>query len=196
MEINELLDRYFEGDTSGEEERRLRAFFTSDEVPPELAIYKSLFTFWEEEAKLKGAWTKETEAVFRQGIPDPDEVGERIEPAGTESTGSYKRKKTVPLYRQRALYAIAGLAASVFLVLGLRQLVSPVDPCFCAASYVVIDGRCYTDVRKVRLSALQALQEVGTPADAYFPEEDGTTSEREIIDEQLNELCTLFNEND
>ena len=33
MDIDELLNRYFEGETSSEEERELRAFFTSGNVP-------------------------------------------------------------------------------------------------------------------------------------------------------------------
>ena len=32
MDIDELLNRYFEGETSSEEERELRAFFTSGNV--------------------------------------------------------------------------------------------------------------------------------------------------------------------
>ena len=33
MKIDELLDKYFEGETSCEEERELRRFFTEEEVP-------------------------------------------------------------------------------------------------------------------------------------------------------------------
>ena len=36
-------------------------------------------------------------------------------------------------------------------------------------NYVVINGRCYTDIHKVRSMALEALQEVAIPTDAYFP---------------------------
>ena len=33
MKIEELIDRYFEGQTSCEEERELRSFFTQENVP-------------------------------------------------------------------------------------------------------------------------------------------------------------------
>lgn len=46
MDIDELLNRYFEGETSSEEERELRAFFTSGNVPDRLAVYTPMFTYW------------------------------------------------------------------------------------------------------------------------------------------------------
>ena len=42
MKIDELLDKYFEGETSCEEERELRRFFTEEEVPEHLQTYLSL----------------------------------------------------------------------------------------------------------------------------------------------------------
>jgi len=41
--IEQLLDRYFDCETSASEERILRAFFSGDDVPEELMRYKSLF---------------------------------------------------------------------------------------------------------------------------------------------------------
>ncbi len=41
--INLLLDRYFEGQTTLEEEARLRAYFTGPNVEPELELYRPLF---------------------------------------------------------------------------------------------------------------------------------------------------------
>ena len=40
MNIDELLNRYFEGETSAEEEQKLRRFFASDNVPENLSAYK------------------------------------------------------------------------------------------------------------------------------------------------------------
>ena len=37
--IEELLERYFEGETSAAEEKQIRAFFASGEVPEHLAAY-------------------------------------------------------------------------------------------------------------------------------------------------------------
>lgn len=43
--IEQLLERYWECETSIEEEAILRAFFLQKEVPAELARYKSLFVY-------------------------------------------------------------------------------------------------------------------------------------------------------
>lgn len=51
MKIEELIDRYFEGQTSCEEERELRRFFTRESVPEHLQVYRPLFACLEQEAK-------------------------------------------------------------------------------------------------------------------------------------------------
>ena len=49
--INQLLDRYWKGETSLEEEEILRAFFSQDELPAELKPYQALFSYEMGEAK-------------------------------------------------------------------------------------------------------------------------------------------------
>lgn len=51
MKIEELVDRYFEGETSCEEERELRRFFNNERVPEHLKAYRPLFAYIEQEAK-------------------------------------------------------------------------------------------------------------------------------------------------
>ena len=51
MDIDELLNRYFEGETSSEEERELRAFFTSGECSGQVAVYTPMFAYLEEESR-------------------------------------------------------------------------------------------------------------------------------------------------
>ena len=51
MEIELLLERYFEGLTTTEEETTLRRFFTSDEVPEKMQMYKPLFVYFDAEIK-------------------------------------------------------------------------------------------------------------------------------------------------
>lgn len=51
MKIDELLNRYFEGETSREEERELRRYFTEGDVREDLAVYRPLFACIDEEAK-------------------------------------------------------------------------------------------------------------------------------------------------
>ncbi len=52
--INQLLDRYWKGETSLEEEEILRAFFSQDELPAELKPYQALFSYEMGEAKQEG----------------------------------------------------------------------------------------------------------------------------------------------
>ena len=104
----------------------------------------------------------------------------------------YKRQNR----KRAALYLFSGVAACVLALLSLTRLLYPADPCFCSDSYVVINGRCYTDIHKVRSLAIEALQEVATPADDYFPEMDKDEADRRIIDNQLKELGSLFSEDE
>ena len=50
-EIEDLLARYFEGETTLEEEMQLHDFFYSDIVPPHLAAYTEMFRAFDEAAK-------------------------------------------------------------------------------------------------------------------------------------------------
>lgn len=43
MKTEELLEKYFDGQTTCEEERALRRFFASDQVPEHLEVYRPLF---------------------------------------------------------------------------------------------------------------------------------------------------------
>lgn len=47
--ISQLLDRYWRGETSLEEEDILRAFFSQNDVPAELQVYRPLFCYEAEE---------------------------------------------------------------------------------------------------------------------------------------------------
>jgi len=49
MKIEQLLEPYFEGLTSAEEEAKLRRFFMSDDVPDNLMMYKPLFVYFDSE---------------------------------------------------------------------------------------------------------------------------------------------------
>lgn len=51
MTTEELLDKYFDGKTSCEEEKQLRRFFTEGNVPPHLQIYIPMFAYLEHESR-------------------------------------------------------------------------------------------------------------------------------------------------
>lgn len=224
--LNDILNRYFEGETSAEEERQLRAFFTSEDVPPEWIAYRPLFAYFKAENEKAGKRNADDEdALYAEdlfdGIPTPEALlreetttrelfgreeadagfsGKSFELKAREAmsdaaSGEASGKHRTPgPNRRRLWYAIAGMAASVLLIAGIYRLLNPVDPCFCSENYVVINGRCYTDIHQVRTLAWEALQEVATPTEDYFPAPDEVFNDREIINEQLQELSTLFDE--
>lgn len=61
MKINELLNKYFDGETSCKEERELRRFFAEEEVPEELQVYRPLFACLDQEAQKFRLEQSETE---------------------------------------------------------------------------------------------------------------------------------------
>jgi hypothetical protein len=98
-DIKILLDRYYEGETTLEEEKILRDFFNGDEVPVDLAEHKPLFVWTSEER------TSETEMTIHL----PEEEG-----------------KVISLFRKRpALYWITGIAATFLLLAGYFSLLQP-----------------------------------------------------------------------
>lgn len=51
LNMKTLIEKYFNGETSLEEEARLRAYFNSDEVDESLRPYQPLFSFFEKESQ-------------------------------------------------------------------------------------------------------------------------------------------------
>ena len=56
--IEELIERFFEGQTSNEEERELYDFFSSENVPDFLLQYRQVFAYFESEIKEEDAISK------------------------------------------------------------------------------------------------------------------------------------------
>lgn len=51
--MNELLEKYWQGETSLDEEKFIRTYFREGKVQPEHEKYKALFLFYEEERKIE-----------------------------------------------------------------------------------------------------------------------------------------------
>jgi len=56
--FHSLLERYWQGETSLEEERLLRDFFSEDSVPEELAIYKPLFVWKNQQKAIRATFVR------------------------------------------------------------------------------------------------------------------------------------------
>ena len=97
-EIEALLEKFYEGDTTPAEEQKLRDFFTREAVPPHLAVYANLFRYYEEAGK--------------EELPDPE----------FESRFLRKIDETpaIAMYtRRRQFFFLTGIAAAILLLAGI-----------------------------------------------------------------------------
>lgn len=121
--IADLLDRFFEGRTSNEEERALYAFFSRTDVPAEWERYKALFAYFE------NGIASEIEAAREAGRAPGDSRGGRI-----------------------VWWSVAvGVAASLLLLVGLllfERESSDFDPY--EGSYIVRNGQVIVDMERIR----------------------------------------------
>ena len=137
MKTEELLEKYFDGQTTCEEERTLRRFFASDQVPEHLEAYRPLFACIDREAE-----------AFRQ----------------TQEKASIPSRKTEttakPIRLHRLFRLTAGIAAALLLCIGIGALL-PHAFSSAPAGYAIIDGHYYDNPQLVQAKALEALQNVG-----------------------------------
>ncbi|OED37995.1 hypothetical protein AB832_04820 [Flavobacteriaceae bacterium (ex Bugula neritina AB1)] len=52
-DIEKLLEKYFDGETTLSEEKELKVYFTGENVPPHLEKYKDLFQFYSNEVHVR-----------------------------------------------------------------------------------------------------------------------------------------------
>ena len=91
--IEQLLERYWEGETTLQEEAILRAFFSQDDVPAQLMKYKSLFDCGQQEETLGDDFDARI----------LDSIGEETEPKAKIVTLASRLK---PLFKAAAIVAI------------------------------------------------------------------------------------------
>ena len=53
QKIQELLQRYFDGATSLDEERELQHYFAASDIPDSLMVYRPMFAFFDEERAIQ-----------------------------------------------------------------------------------------------------------------------------------------------
>lgn len=138
MKIEELVNKYFDGETTCEEERELRKFFTQEKVPEDLKMYGPLFAFFEEE--------------------------NRQQTTRNEVTAPLPRKTVT--FRIRLTYALSGIAAGLLLLMGIARIHRHFNAL--PDNYVIIDGKCYTDETLAREQAIAAFQNVSMDEDEFL----------------------------
>jgi DNA polymerase elongation subunit (family B) len=140
--IHELIEKYFEGETSASEELQLRQYFRSQEVSGDLKLYKSLFAYIDEEVESRNA-TKQ---------------------ADSKQSFSLKRKI---LYITTAVAACVTILLSINFFNQSQQLST-----ISGGSFAIIDGQYYTNAQLVKSIAFEALKNVAVPTAEYFPDKD------------------------
>lgn len=135
MNMEHLLEKYFEGTTTCAEERQLRDFFLHGDVPEEWADYRPIFVCMQEEIDGR-----------RAAAADP--VCE-----ARSAGGRHKLSR----FRRLALWS-TGMAAAlaVGFLLGRSGWMTSAE----AENYVVINGVYSDDERLVREKAMEALENV------------------------------------
>lgn len=136
MKTEELLEKYFDGQTTCEEERALRRFFASNRVPEHLEVYRPLFICIDREAE-----------TFRQ--TQKEEIVPAKQPEATP--------KPTRLYR--LYYLTTGIAAALLLCIGIAVLLPHATTDY--TGYAIIDGHYCDDPQLVQAKALEALRNVG-----------------------------------
>ena len=104
--IEQLLERYWECETSTEEEQILKAFFSQPDIPQRLARYKGLFVYETQQAHI--SLGEEFDNRLLQAIGSE-------QPTTTEAT-TVKVKRITLMSRLRPLYHAAAAVAIVTLL--------------------------------------------------------------------------------
>ncbi|MDU1903804.1 MAG: hypothetical protein E6772_03390 [Dysgonomonas sp.] len=119
--IEELLERFFEGETSNAEEQELYTFFSGKDIPGHLSQYKSVFEYFE------STIFDEFSEINKEGLPK-------------------NNLKVKPI-----LMSISGVAASVLLILScwtFYQNNTATD--LYEGSYIIENGVRISDVKQIK----------------------------------------------
>jgi|AGTN01.1.fsa_nt_gi hypothetical protein len=122
-DIRRLLDNYFEGTTSVEEENTLRRYFAQDDISEDLQLFAPIFRFLEDESTALAAL---------------EEI---------------RRERDIPVLRKHVLWrklrtiaaVVAVLLATVLLLTRPDKQLSTVN-----GNYVWVDGKQITDLETVQ----------------------------------------------
>ena len=184
MKIDFLLERYFEGLTTADEEATLRCFFISDDVPEKLMMYRPLFVHFDNEInrQKKNETIQDADTQWMASDENPMEIPEKR----SFSLGSRnKAPKSIILW-------LSGVAACAAIITGSFLLTSQKNKCPVTGDYVIIDGRCYTDASIIRSATFKTLHGVAVDGD-FLPDNQPSTV-IDMVENQLKEFDFLLDE--
>ncbi len=143
VDIRQLVEKFFNGDTSLEEEQTLYGFFSGDDIPEDLKEYKNVFSGFALLPLDKEAVTKTEEAA-----------------SGILSSGSSKKAKRAMFRKLRIAMTAASAAAvtclMVFAYTDLREydmLARTYE-----GSYVIENGKRTDNIREIKDDIKEAVK--------------------------------------
>ncbi len=142
--ITEILNNYFEGKTTCEQEKELYAYFSQTTIDPSLEKYQSLFqALYQLKSNYQSVKADDKENHSSMSIP------------------AYKKNRT---RRLLTISSIAASVAAIFLIVFLT------NKSFRSIDYVIIDGVKYTDSEKIETAMQSSLENVKIETQDLFSE--------------------------
>lgn len=170
QQIQVLLNKYLDGETSNEEEELLRNYFEEhgDDIPEEWKSFRALFSFVgfeklnflsEEDSEEKEIATKEEEEAIVEGFSK--EIDKKSDNEVDKGSDKPQKAKQRSLHHYIAISA-AAVIAIILMITGIRSISNHPWGNTQPECYAVIDGKVYTNPEKVHDEALDALQGIDT----------------------------------
>lgn len=141
MRIDDLLHKYFEGETTREEERELKRIFHEGNISEEYKVYRPLFAFFEEETKAH--------------LPANNEI------INEKASPSRKPSKL----KHYMMYTFSGIAAGLLIILSITGINKQMNH---PQNYIIIDGQKSADIRLAREQAQAAFNDVSFSREDIF----------------------------
>lgn len=107
--IEQLLERYWECETSEAEESILRTFFSQKDIPAELKRYEALFKYEQREAEVHRSNDFDQRVLAAIGLDEPEPAIEAPFRQAVKAKRITLSRRLQPLYRAAAAVAIVTL---------------------------------------------------------------------------------------
>lgn len=163
--IEQLLERYWDCETTNEEESILRTFFSQKDVPARLIKYRSLFEYQKQsvgEEPLGDEFDKKVLAAIGEDTEEPVKVVK----AKVVSMGTYLR----PLFKAAAIVAIVlTIGDAAQWSMGVQPGDEVMQPMMAADTAKVDNGMVTADVGQTAIDSI-AAKSLKTMTDSIKPE--------------------------
>jgi len=138
VEIKELLDKYYQCETSVADVQRLKEYFTSDNIAAELQPYRAIF------------------ACLQHERENPSEDAQII------------TLPAVQPRRFKLWYAAAAIAACLSGVIFLVHKHQSAAPASCTGTFVMVNGVCSSDMSILKKYAVETIDLITQPVEDSY----------------------------